>query len=104
VADPKWDRRRAKLAYRRVGSGTQKANPQSNDGDITMGDPVGDESEDEMLENSGDIGLIDKDEDALEDLMEQVQHQFNSLIVIVSDSSLRYTWLKNLPSRNRCSA
>jgi len=46
-----------------------------NDGDITLGDAMGDGPEDEMLENSGDIGLIDKDEDALEDLTEQVQHQ-----------------------------
>jgi len=104
VADPAGDQRLAKLAYRRAGSGTLKADPRLNDGNIMMGDAMGDGPEDEMLENSGDIGLIDEDEDAPEDLTEQVQHQFNSLIVIVSDSSLRHTSLKNLPSRNRCSA
>ena len=103
VADPAGDQRRVRLAFRRAGSGKQKADPRLNDGDITMGDAVGDGSEDEM-ENSGDIGLIDEDEDAPEYLTEQVQHQFNSLIVIVSDSSLRHTWLNNLPSRNKCSA
>ena len=53
-----------------------------------MGDAVGDNLEDETLGNSGDIGLIDEGDDAPEDLTEQVQHQFNTLIVIVSDSSL----------------
>ncbi|EDR15496.1 uncharacterized protein LACBIDRAFT_321367 [Laccaria bicolor S238N-H82] len=82
AADPAAERRWAKLAYRKAGSGTQKANPRLNDGDITMGDAVGDGSGDEMLENGGDIGLIDEDEDALENLTEQVEHQLNSLIVI----------------------
>jgi hypothetical protein len=91
AADPAADRRRAKLAYRKVGSGTQKADPRLNDGDITMGDAVADGLEDGTLNNSGDIGLIDEDEDAPEDLTEQVQHQFNTLIVIVSDSSIRHT-------------
>ena len=90
-ADPAADRRRAKLAYRKAGSGTQEADPRLNNGDITMGDAEGDGSEDGALNNSGDIGLIDEDEDAPEDLKQQVQHQFNTLIVIVSDSSLRHT-------------
>ena len=90
AADPMADRRQARLAYRKVGSGTQKADPRLNDGDIMMGDVVGDGSEDETLENSGHIRLIDEDEDAPEDLTEQAQHQFNSLIVIVSDSNLRH--------------
>ena len=91
VADPAADQRRAKLAYGKASSGTQKANPRLNDGGVTMGDAVGDGSEDKMSENSGNIRLIDEDEDVLEDLTEQVQHQFNSLIVIVSDSSLQHT-------------
>ncbi|KIJ96064.1 hypothetical protein K443DRAFT_58662, partial [Laccaria amethystina LaAM-08-1] len=80
AADPAADRRRARLAYRKAGSGTQKADPRLNDGDITMGDAVGDMSEDETPEDSGDIRLINEDEDAPEDLIEQVQHQLNSLI------------------------
>ena len=70
VADPAGDQRRVRLAFRRAGSGKQKADPRLNDGDITMGDAVGDGSEDEM-ENSGDIGLIDEDEDAPEYLTER---------------------------------
>jgi len=88
AADPAADRRRAQFAYRKASSGPQKANPRSIDGDITMGDAVGDNLEDETLGNSGDIGLIDEGDDTPEDLTEQVQHQFNTLIVIVSDSSL----------------
>jgi len=85
AADPTVDQRWAKLAYRKAGSGTQKA---ADDGDVTMGDAVGNGLEDKTSENSGNISLIDEDEDAPEDLTEQVQQQLNSLIVIVSDSSL----------------
>jgi hypothetical protein len=90
AADPTADQRRVKLAYEKARSGTRTADPRSNDGDIAMGDAVGDGSEDAMSESSGDIGLIDEDEDAPEDLTEQVQQQVNSLIVIVSGSSLRH--------------
>ena len=48
---------------------------------------MGDSSEDETLGISGNIGLIDEDDDAPEDLTEQVQHQFNTLIASVSNSS-----------------
>ena len=66
VADPALDRRRVKFADRRTDSGTQKADPRLDDGDIMMGDAVGGGSEDEMSENSGDIRLIDEDEDVPE--------------------------------------
>lgn len=87
AADPAANQRRVQFACRNASSGTQKVNPRSNDGDIRMGDAVGDSLEDDILGNSDDIGLIDEDDDAPEDLTEQVRHQFDTLIVIVSDSS-----------------
>ena len=81
AADPATNRRRAQYACR-------KASSWSNDGDITMGDAMGDCAEDEMLSTRGDVQLIDEDDDAPENLTEQVEDQFHTLIVIVSDLGL----------------
>jgi len=81
AADPAISRRRVQFACRNASSW-------SNDGDITMGDAEGDGEEDEMPGTCSDIQLIDDDDDAPEDLTEQAQQQFNTLIVIVSDLNL----------------
>ncbi len=81
AADPATSRKRVHFACRNGSSW-------SNDGDITMGDAVGGGEEDEMLGTGGDVRLIDDDDDTPEDLTAQVQQQFNSLIVIVSDLGL----------------
>jgi len=72
--------RRAELAYKKAITGTHKPITRSNDGDISMADAIGD-----GIDLGGDIELIDGDDDAPEDLTEQVQHQFDALILIVSN-------------------
>ena len=81
AADPATSRRRVQFACR-------NGSAWSYDGDITMGDTVGDGEEDEMLGTRSDVRLIDDEDDTPEDLTAQVQQQFNTLIVIVSDSGL----------------
>jgi hypothetical protein len=80
AADPATSRRRVQMC--------RNASSWSNDGDITMGDAAGDGEEEVPGTTSSGIQLIDDDDDAPEDLTEQAQQQFNTLIVIVSDFDL----------------
>jgi hypothetical protein len=76
--------KQARFAYRNASS-------LSNDGDITMGDAVGDSAEDKTLLGTGghsDIQLIDEEDNTPEDLTKQVQCQFDALIEIVSELCL----------------